>query len=567
MGATGGKTIITTKEQRREKSWHCLCVAHFWRCLSDRSWSFFLPLYLSKHCGSIKPTSVVTFVQNLSIVLGGTQVANLFRRQKSVSLAFTVGTIVENSAVALGGALICYVVASSAGQSNNHNFDHGDFCQQPLHSIPFIIGLVCMAIDAVCSSFLGMLVSKEWVAVLFSNSDNDKNDDNYKNQQQQQQLAHANARLAKIDLAVATCCPLFISSIIEYYGSTDETDEPQNTGYDFVVWLLISQHLIGAIWILRNINQAWKFSPQLLYSSESSSALNTSRKEEKNDAHGTNDPKITKHGLHKENNSSYNNNTMNTASSSLSMLMNLPRRTQLVIMAYILLYFTVLSPGAMLNSWMNSLHQRNDGGAREYAVSERMIAIFGSSSQFCGAIATMITPQLIMRQQQASSSSSSLYYAGMKAQWFQAICVLLAFVCFHLLDNGYGGGSTRMSSWYLLHGFLVCIGISRIGLWSFDLVERQILQKEDITALTNDDGGDPTKSRKQKDNDHNPSSNSIRTILFNAEKGATQAISLLMTFLCYVFSDRFDVLITLSTLAVTTSAVLLYFAAVKSQGL
>mmetsp|Transcript_7807 Transcript_7807/g.11215 ORF Transcript_7807/g.11215 Transcript_7807/m.11215 type:complete len:620 (+) Transcript_7807:55-1914(+) len=595
----------TTKQQQRIKSWHCLCIAHFWRCLSDRSWSFFLPLYLSKHCQSIKPTSIVTFVQNLSIVLGGTHIASYYSNAKQKSSKssyryfFTIGIIVENVCVALGGALVYYVVSREVQRGNPQTSLHGDdFCQQPLHSIPFNIGLICMAIDSIFSSFLGMMVSKEWVAILFTSHDKDEDNNADQHQQEQtQQLAHANATLAKIDLAVAALCPILISFVIEYYDGSSKEEKGNSNGYDIVVWLLISQHLVGAIWILRKIHQAWKLTPQLLYDTiapvtGSSTSTNPSSSSPTNAPtamdNDKSQPDQPQQQQLKEEEESRAKHSATMTSSSFSTLMNLPRKTQLVIMAYILLYFTVLSPGAMLNSWMNSLHshhQTSTSSGEHGIVSERTIAIFGSSSQFCGAIATLITPQLIIRQQQqqrptqTTSSSSPLYYAGMLAQWFQAMCVLVAFVCFYLLDNSKSNDSSSSSSWYLLHGFLIMIGLSRIGLWSFDLIERQILQKEDISSSlspswsddnTNYDPTHPTslnqgnaKANNYSDNDGNPS-NTIRTILFNVEKGATQAVSLLMTFLCYVLSDRFDILVTLSTLAVTTSALLL-FVAVRIQ--
>lgn len=211
--------------------------------------------------------------------------------------------------------------------------------------------------------------------------------------------------------------------------------------------------------------------------------------------------------------------------SFISIFMALPIQTRLISISYILLYFTILSPGAMLNSWMNSISNMN----------ENTIAYFGSISQLCGAAATLVSPILVKK-------TKSLQRASILSQSFQAICILYGSTCFyrlHLMSSNINEPplptetSIDMEGNTLMINFLISISISRIGLWSFDLVERQVLQ-ESVPRFH-------------------------QTVFFNGEKSLTQLFSLCMMALCYIFPNQnsFIILVMCSLTAVCFSTVLL----------
>jgi hypothetical protein len=204
----------------------------------------------------------------------------------------------------------------------------------------------------------------------------------------------------------------------------------------------------------------------------------------------------------------------------------LPIQTRLISISYILLYFTILSPGAMLNSWMNSMNKNI------LIMNETTIAYFGTMSQLCGAFATFLAPILIRK-------TKSLQKASAISQWFQTICICYGFSCFYRLhrisvNNEELVLTNEVEASELMIQFLVSIGISRIGLWSFDLVERQVLQ-ESVPRIH-------------------------QTYFFNGEKSATQLFSLSMMTLCYVFPDpsSFIILVLCSVLAVVLSSVFIF---------
>mmetsp|Transcript_4312 Transcript_4312/g.6579 ORF Transcript_4312/g.6579 Transcript_4312/m.6579 type:complete len:327 (-) Transcript_4312:256-1236(-) len=317
-----------------------------------------------------------------------------------------------------------------------------------------------------------MIISKEWVAIL-SVTDSPRKEKACSDEG----LAKANAFLSQIDLTVATLSPIIISYAI------------QKVGYHQVLILLIAQHLLGALVIIAAVRRAVSLVPQLFI------------------------PR-----LHERKNSEDKIIATPTRISFLQVFRSLTVRTRLITIAYALLYFTILSPGAMLNSWMNTLGD-SDGQVK---MNETMIAYAGSASQFCGAIATFLSPHLIR-------ATKSLLVSSAISQWFQGACIMYGAACFYQLKNSISSLGTKSNSTILQ--FLVAISLSRIGLWTFDLVERQLLQ-ESVPKH-------------------------YQTLFFNGEKAITQIVSLAMMGLCYCFPDpsSFGLLVYSSVCAVFLSSV------------
>merc|ERR1740129_1475453 len=87
----------------------------------------------------------------------------------------------------------------------------------------------------------------------------------------------------------------------------------------------------------------------------------------------------------------------------------------------------------------------------------------------------------------------------------------------------------------LIIQFLISLSLSRIGLWTFDLVERQLIQ-ESVPRC-------------------------YQTVFFNGEKGCTQVLTLLMMILCYIYPNpsSFGILVASSLSAVCLSSILILF--------
>lgn len=498
-------------------------------------------------------------MQNLSVVLLSTSVAKLYRKKLAVvargtegsgeygetsgmgrrvagdmaARVFYIAIALENIAVALLGFFI-YSFLNGNSSSDGDGEVEGtllqiDYCEHPFSSSYFCIAVFCGCIDAIFSSLLSMVISKEWVACLFYHydiDDDDDDDDSKKNESSlsskektQNQLAKANAFLSQIDLVIATGCPLLVSNLISSHG------------YHCTLIVMIAQHLFGAMIIIFCIKKAVLLQPKLAHIGDTATTnvLNTQDEKSKE-----NEKYIQKKKFDDSNQHLSQEPKQNFSQSFPKIFTTLPLYTKLISSSYILLYFTILSPGAMLNSWMNSMN--DDDSNDTPIVTEQTIAYFGSASQFCGAIATFITPFIIRR-------TKSLQKASAMTQWFQSICILYGFSCFYRLDalqeitikgvTRTKNSSNSTSDTSLMIQFLTSIGLSRVGLWSFDLVERQVLQE--------------TVPRKHQ------------TLFFNGEKSLTQFFSLGMMGLCYIYPNpqSFIVLVACSVVAVCLSSIII----------
>ena len=135
------------------------------------------------------------------------------------------------------------------------------------------------------------------------------------------------------------------------------------------------------------------------------------------------------------------------------------RRTFLPSMAYVFLYFTALCPGPLMSAYLLTR-----------GMQELHISIYQAVSSVVGVGATFLAPHLI--------STMGMEKAGLFSIWFQQGFLLLSVIAFFLFNNDTSSlaldASDPTSTIWI---FLGCLVLSRMGLWSFDLAERQIMQE------------------------------------------------------------------------------------------
>ena len=82
--------------------WRLICFAHGVRCLGDRTWDFFLPMFLAQACpNSLRASASVCLLQNLGVVFCSTMAARAYRQHPNQLSAFIKTTVLENLAVVL----------------------------------------------------------------------------------------------------------------------------------------------------------------------------------------------------------------------------------------------------------------------------------------------------------------------------------------------------------------------------------------------------------------------------------------------------------------------------------
>ena len=189
----------------------------------------------------------------------------------------------------------------------------------------------------------------------------------------------------------------------------------------------------------------------------------------------------------------------------------LPPGARQAVAAFMCLFFTVLSPSGLL-----SAHLRSRG------VSAGAIASFRSAAQLAGGLGTLVAPRAIAR-----------FGAAAAAVWLQRL---------QMAAVGLAGVATwpRTTLWWppslRPHRELILMGAvatSRVGLWGFDLSERQLLQL----------AAPPHQA----------------ALLFSLERSLAEAAGLLLLLLSLAYSapDDFYLLVALSVAAVATSTAIL----------
>jgi hypothetical protein len=436
------------KEAAPAPAWTSICCAYALRCFADRCLKFFLPLYLSFRCHSVKPTAALTLAQNSSVLLLVTIAGKAYERRSN---GFVLATIIENLAVVVGSSFLWWYTKTDTIDDS------------PLQSTLFIMAMMLGCVDAICSSLLTTVIGKDWTAKLFPSSPSE--------------LSQANARLSQIDLLCATIAPLYVSEAIHIVG------------YSRAFYLLVGQHIVGGIMIIGLVQHAFKLEPKLRQVSQS---VTPKESETLQDIESWINPFKTIYG-----------NPQVSAG------------VKCVTTAYLCLYCTVLSPGGLLNAWLQ----------QSQLATEDAIAWTGSLSNLLGACATVISPLWIR------SCGFDFYLAGFLAQASQTVCIWSAGLTVYQLTSTAFKVDIAATQQTILMWFLIPVAVSRIGLWTFDLVERQLIQESSGAGMMG---------------------------YFTAEGALTQLCSLWMTFLGYHYGDEsFHFLIYLSVGNVSLAFLLL----------
>jgi len=191
------------------------------------------------------------------------------------------------------------------------------------------------------------------------------------------------------------------------------------------------------------------------------------------------------------------------------VLWALDAQPRLHSIAFTCLFFTVLSPSGLLSAWL-----------RSRGVQPSAIAVFRAASQLTGCLGTLLAPAVI--QHRSVPRAGVLLQRGQLA----AIAVAAAVFC----------GMSTARAWTRVQPeavFMAALALSRVGLWGFDLCERQLLQTaaERRTAV----------------------------LLFSFEKALTEVAGLCMLAVSLRFSapSQFGTLVGLSVAAVGAATVLL----------
>jgi hypothetical protein len=196
---TPALTPAPTDKHRFTRSLGLLCTICALRSVADRSWAFILPIYLaSADSSTLAPTAILSAVQAIAVAAFSPGVARLFdapdRRRAFVQLM-----VVENVAVVLGATALLAAGAGSVSATINGSVA-ASITPGLLHSPMYWIGVALMAVDAVCSSILSVVVEKDWVATISHGTS--------------EHLVQANAWVARLDLGVSVLSYMVLGQLM-----------------------------------------------------------------------------------------------------------------------------------------------------------------------------------------------------------------------------------------------------------------------------------------------------------------------------------------------------------------
>ena len=422
------------------------------RCACDRSWAFLLPLHLAHtNPGSLFEVSTVSACATLGSVLFTPRLALYLRRREGLG-RFYVLLFLENMSVLTAGLLL---MRRTVGQ--------------PLGSDLYVAGLL-LAVDQSCSGVFENLVVKEWTTIVIEARDTSHSDDNNKAHAgttldqsayattTSDALCEINSHMSQIDLAIGVLVPFGVSVLLEY-----ETR-------DTTVGCLLVWHVLSALAICGLARTLARRAPGCAVAPSKSVVIEDPV-----------DSELT--------------TSLQHAWAEFSALPRVARRN---VMAYVLLFISVISPSGLTIAWL-----------RANGISVTETAALRSAVQMAGFAGTLAAPRLIGRL--------GLEAAAPMAQGLQMAFVVVA--CGACLGDA-------------VHFFMLALVCSRFGLWAYDLCERQLVQR----------GADGAGQQSAQ-------------MVFAAERCGSQLMDLIMSMLAMHLSstDEYAKLVIVSTMAVVAA--------------
>lgn len=379
-------------------------------------WTFSVPLLFSElYRGSLLLPSVLSFVSTLAVILTGSAVGYWIDKYNRLRV-IRVSLVSQNASVIISFILLILIFRFYPADND-----------LPPTSAGFILLFITLNIfsasSAVASMTTSISIAKDWTIVLCKT-----------HPAAEKRLSETNANVRRIDLFCKVFTPVVFSALLQFAGV-------------YVSLIFVSAwNVCSFLPELMMYHLIYREVPQLA---------------------------MPKGGLYEENVEDEEIPATNTAAVNPQLDVNSdeiqappppapPKRkpnqflmifkgwklyfAQSVFLgsfAYVFLYLTVLSPGSLMTAYL---------GTRDVASIE--VGVFQALASTFGITATFLTPWLI--------SKFGLEITGLYSIWCQLVLIACAIPYFYFDIN----------VWF----FLVPIILSRAPLWSFDLIETQIMQ-------------------------------------------------------------------------------------------
>lgn len=432
----------------------------------DRMWQFAVPLILMDvFVDTLLPGALFTMVIYIASVLLAPSIGQrIDNSERIISVIYAI--VIEN--VCLIGSCVMLVVVANVPEVRDSKDEVPEltFRLAVTFGIVIILGLVAQPMN----NLQTIAIQRDWIVVMAENEKKDTKDQNSDTQSVSDKLTGMNTTLRRIDLLCKILAPVAFGLAMQQVGGS-RFGKVVCGAVVVGAWNLLAFPLemlfIHDVYCMhpelaskthRHEDGTVHAHPQFSHKHQHHKCkLGMSGREchhTKNAHLSLPRSQFTGYNLESESNNSCGSSFKNYC---VSMAFFFSHSVFLASFAYSMLYMTVLDMGDLMTSY---LKWRN--------VPESIIGLSRGIGACSGMLGTFIYPCLmsIFQRLKGNDQLKALKSTGTITIWVFALT--LTPCAFVFLSDGEGHFSD-----YVLLG---CTALARVGLWSFDLAETQILQ-------------------------------------------------------------------------------------------
>ncbi|KAL6051429.1 Solute carrier family 40 protein [Balamuthia mandrillaris] len=471
-------------QRQTQKLLRLLYLGTFLSSWGDRMWGFAVPILLTKAFPTtLLPASLFAFTGQLSCVLFGTVVGQWIdhKGRKQVLL---LSLFVQNGSVFICSLLLYAFLWLRNGDNEEPQAGWRVASIWGLFGVLNLFG----GVAALASMAENIAVSKDWVVVISA--------------QNKTFLTAANAMLTRIGLLCKVAAPVAFGLVMNYASTQIAllfvclwnvlSVIPESLALLYIYHRVPALHhkLSSTVVIKEEVIEEEELEMQELKTSLMSATSSATEPHEEQEEEREAEARQRNQEQHNETEGEEQviqrretrAPAKETSQKKSNPFVNLytgwktyvqTEEVFLASFAFSLLFFTALAPGALLSAFLLT-----------HGLSELSIALFQAVSAAVGMISTFLTPSLFTIYGKEKT--------GLYSLWQQTVCLVICLLFFFgAASRGTVIMSTLESAGRWLHWdvgesfveasaiwmFLVFLILSRVGLWSFDLAERQIMQE------------------------------------------------------------------------------------------
>nr|CAG4715533.1 unnamed protein product [Naegleria fowleri] len=412
-------------------------ISHFLASWGDRMWAFALPvIFGDMFTGTLLPMALFGFIHRVTCVIFGPHMGYIVDTKPRFKV-MSSALIIQNSCVAITTVMIFLLAVfglteDQKKETPNQNNDS----EKPLFVWPFqttisiILFFSCTIVGAV-SELAAMVTSvartKDWCVVIARS--------------ESLSLEKINSMMRRLDMISLIMSPVIFGLIVTF------------AGYKVGTIIVCAWNVISLFPEYFFIYKVYAETKDLHISKLEQERKIKEERERELAAQNTEDMEQIDLEQKKEEPPTVNLKHQNIFKVLYhGWKLYIQQKVLLSSLAFVLLFITVLTHGGLLLSYLKS-----------HNVHSAVLGVFQALSAISGLSSTFLGPFMIRRY--------NVFKGGLISIYLQFSCLVvgvLFFIGFHFFTETFS---------FAVYLFLICVVLSRLGLYSFDLAEIQIMQQ------------------------------------------------------------------------------------------